>query len=123
MPSNTQNMEDTFSENSRGGRRQMDTEPGMVPWQIRAIIYMGVPAAIACFLVWFVTQVVLVSLNAQQSLLSAQQTTLNSLAQSTSTLQGEHSQIRMVNEAMLKVLQASCANDAKTMENRANCFR
>ena len=110
-------MDVTFAENpKRGGRRQMDSEPGVTPWQVRAIVTMGVPAAIACYLVYILASTVSGAQNNQQA-------TLNNLVMSVSAMQSEHGQIRLLNESMLRVLQASCANNAQTEEKRANCFR
>ena len=110
-------MESTPADNPKKmGRRQMDGESDGIPWWIRAVVYMGVPAAIACYLVYILAQTVAASQTQVQS-------TLNTLAVSVSTMQGEHVQIKVLNEAMLKVLQASCANAAQTEEKRVNCFR
>ena len=110
-------MESTPTDNPKKmGRRQMDSEPDGIPWWIRAIVYMGVPAAIACYLVYVLAQTVAASQTQVQS-------TLNTLVISVSGMQGEHTQIKVLNEAMLKVLQASCANAAQTEEKRVNCFR
>ena len=110
-------MESTFADNPKKmGRRQMDGESSDIPWWIRAVVYMGVPAAIACYLVYILAQTVTASQGQVQ-------TTLNTLVISVSSMQAEHNQIKMLNEAMLKVLQATCANAAQTEEKRANCFR
>jgi hypothetical protein len=108
-------MEPTFSEGPRkSGRRQTDTDG--IPWQIRAIVLMGVPSAIACYLVWVLASNISPSLSAQGQ-------TLNQLVLSVSNMRDEHSQMRAVNEAMLRVLQASCVNNAKDSIERERCLR
>lgn len=98
------------------GRRDMDEGSDGIPWWVRAVIYMGVPAAIACYLVYILAQTVSASQFQMQS-------TLNTLVLSVSAMQSEHGQIKMVNESMLRVLQASCVNSATSEEKRANCLR
>lgn len=110
-------MESTFSDNPKKlGRRHMDGESSDIPWWIRAVVYMGVPAAIACYLVYILAQTVTASQAQVQS-------TLNTLVLSVASMQTEHTQIKMVNEAMLRVLQVTCANQAENADARERCLR
>lgn len=82
------------------------------PWYISAILRVGVPSAIALFLIWFLTSEVksdisvikeAVKIHAEAAIHSAEG-------------------IREQNERLTYILQRICINGARTTEDRNNCL-
>lgn len=86
---------------------------------LNTIVKLGVPGAIAVFLVWRlaggfdVINTRLLAVENQHAAIAAQ-------AEATKDLTGR---VLMSNERVLWVLQVMCANDAKTPEARERCLR
>jgi hypothetical protein len=87
-----------------------------MPWQVKALGIVGVPAAIAIYLVWALVSQIAPAILSMNSLLSAH------VAQMT-TLMGEQTQIKNQNEAIIRILKTSCVNAAKDMVERERCLR
>ena len=67
------------------------------PWQVRLVSAVGVPAAIACYLIWFLTSSVLGAINQHSA---------------------EH---RAELRTLTAVIQQLCVNTAPSDEARAGC--
>jgi hypothetical protein len=80
-----------------------------VPWWVNAIYKVGVPTAIACYLVWFLTTKVQNNLEAIQS----------NVAQHTQdTMQNSRT-----NRQILHMLQTICINEAQNASERNECLK
>lgn len=110
-------MDHSVFDNKEGGRRVSDLGgiDGM-PWQVKAIGIIGVPSAIAIYLVFSIVQGVVPAI-------ANVQTTTNSLVIAMNEMTKDHTAVRIQNENMFRVLQATCVNAAKTNEERERCFR
>lgn len=110
-------MDRAVFDNQEGGRRVTDAGgvDGM-PWQVKAVGIIGVPSAIAIYLVYSMVQGVVPAI-------ANVQTTTNSLVLAMGELTKDHAAVRMQNESMIRILQATCVNAAKTNEERERCFR
>lgn len=83
------------------------------------ILKLGIPGAIAVFLVWRLASgfdVIDVRLRAVES----QHSTIQSQSEAIEDLTGR---VLMSNERVLWVLQVMCANEAKTADARERCLR
>lgn len=105
-------MDDVFDPKSR--RRQSETD-GM-PWQIKAVGLIGVPSAIACYLIWALVSGVV------PAMLSMQQT-MGTLVGTISSITTEHAAQKVQNERIIQILQATCVNAAQTTIDRERCIR
>jgi len=128
MTSVTRTLASTFAEHPKKmGRRELDGVQDGIPWQVRALGYMGVPAAIACYLVWVLAQGIAPAIQTlgttTTNTANAEQNTLNSIVLSLGAMQVEHNQLRTVNEDILNVLKVTCANQAKDPSARERCLR
>lgn len=83
------------------------------PWWIKAITTIGVPSAIALFLVWFVTTQV-------RDNISNIRENLNLHAES--SIKMMHAS-EYQDDKLYRLLQRICANSAKTNTERVECFR
>jgi hypothetical protein len=97
------------------GRRNYDLGIDGMPWWVKAIGFVGVPSAIAMFLVWaLVSNVIPVMLEMQK--------TVNTMAVQVATVSAEHAESKRQTEEMLKVLRGSCLNGAKSYEEKTRCL-
>jgi hypothetical protein len=96
------------------GRRNYDAIDGM-PWWVKAIGFVGVPSAIAMYLIYaLVANVVPAMFDMQRA--------MNNLAVSVGNISTEHAESKRQTEEMLKVLRGSCLNQAKTYEEKSRCL-
>lgn len=86
---------------------------------VTAIVKLGIPGAIAVFLVWRLAGGFDL-INARLQAVESQHATIATVAETTKDLTGR---TLMTNERVLWVLQVMCANDAKTSEARERCLR
>jgi len=95
-----------------GNPKRRTTDSGY-PWWLNAIYKVGVPSAIAIFLVWFMTTQVRDNLNSiKENLMLHSEVNIKSLQAN-----------EFHNDKLFKLLQRICANSAKTNTERVECFR
>ena len=87
-----------------------------LPWWLKAIYQVGVPSAIAVFLVWFVTQGMTFSINRIADNQDMLQKAINVQAGNFEYLVREQMEVK-------GLLQQICANTAVTNKDRALCFQ
>ena len=80
-----------------------------IPWWVNAVYKVGVPTAIACYLVWFLTTRIQSNLEAIQGNLTIH------------TQQSIQSQEH--NKQVLQLLRVICAEGAKNVVERNACFQ
>lgn len=97
----------TDEDEPRNRRREDNT-----PWWIGSIIKLGVPAAIALFLIWFIVSTISPSITFIKENLV--------LHADSATRVGR--EIHEQNEKLMKVLQQICMNSAKNNQERNGCF-
>lgn len=103
-------------DNRKGGRRQSDTSTDGLPWQLKAVGVIGVPSAIAIYLVYSLINGIIPALVNGNALLSSHMSQMGLFVADQTT-------IKMQNEDILKVLRISCTNQAKTDSDRDRCLR
>jgi len=80
-----------------------------IPWWLSAVYKVGVPTAIACYLVWVLASNV-------QTMLKATNEAINSHIQQ----QEEHNKNE---QKQLQLLRVICANAATSRDERNECFK
>jgi len=90
-----------------------------MPEWLNAIVKLGIPGAIAVFLVWRLASGFEV-FDVRLSAIEAQHAHAAVATEAAKDLAGRS---LMTNERVLWVLQVMCANDAKTSEARERCLR
>lgn len=95
-------------------RRSTDTD-GM-PWQVKALGFIGVPSAIALYLVYSLVSGITPAVLSMQSTMSTLVISMNNIAL-------DHAAAKQQNEQILRVLRASCVNSATDNEARERCLR
>ncbi len=103
-------------EDNRRDRRREDN----TPWWIGAIYKLGIPAAIALFLIWFVVATVIPNIQfiKENLVLHA-----NSSSQVGQDLRDQNIRLSQQNERLMRVLQQICINSAKNNQERNGCFQ
>ena len=99
------------------GRRStdsMDTD-GLPIWA-KVIGLIGVPSAIAVYLVWALVSEIAPGLVKVNNLLA------DHIFQMSSFISGQQ-ELKNQNESILRVLRTSCANQSKSDRDRENCLR
>ncbi len=102
------------------GRRPADLDPifqsnGM-PWQVKAVLLIGVPSVIALYLVWSLVHGVI-------PVLLQGQTTMNQILMAMQSVSQEHVSSRQQTDTMIAILRANCVNNSQTAEARERCLR
>lgn len=87
-----------------------------LPWWVSAIYKVGVPTAIACYLVWFLTQRVQTDLDAATQQLNNMQTLM---AAHVTTQE----QSLKVSQEILKAMRKICVNTSDTKADRDECVQ
>lgn len=87
-----------------------------LPWWVKAIFLMGVPSAIACYLVYALVSAVVPGMLGLQEQVSR-------LAIQVGSVQTDHASQKVQNDRIIAILQASCANAAKDNFERDRCFQ
>lgn len=87
-----------------------------MPWQMKAVALIGVPSAIAVYLVWAMVSTVVSSVDITQRMMSEH-------VASTSILSSDQTALRRQNEEIIRVLRTSCVNAAKDNTGREQCLR
>ena len=103
-----------------------DTDNSGMPWWVRAIAYVGVPAAIACFLVWFlVARVDGWQRNADTKLdthIAATVVLADSVRSITLALTEIEREHRESSKRLERYLRQLCVSGAKDREERNQCL-
>lgn len=102
-------------ERRRHPRRESDTPSDGLPWQIKAIGIIGVPSAIALFLVYSMVSGIVPAMLSMQ-------TTMSNIVTAVGNIASDHVQQKAQNEQILKVLRANCVNNAKDAIERERCL-
>jgi len=97
------------------GRRNYDVGIDGMPWWVKAIGFVGVPSAIAMFLIWALVQ------NVVPAVLEMQKT-VNTMAVQVATVSAEHAESKRQTEEVIKVLRGNCINQAKSYEEKNRCL-
>lgn len=84
-------------------------ESSPLPWWVKAIGVVGVPSAIAIYLVWTIASGLVPAMAEMQK-------TLNAVA-------ADHIVSKSQNDNILRVLRASCVNQAQTNDARERCLQ
>lgn len=87
-----------------------------MPWWVKAIGFIGVPSAIAIYLVVALVRGIVPALMDGNKLL------IEHIGQMNSFVSGQQ-EIKNQNTDILRVLKTSCANSAKTEMDREKCLR
>lgn len=87
-----------------------------LPWWVSAIYKVGVPTAIACYLVWILAGKVQTDLEATQN----QMTSMQALMASHIATQERNLK---VNEDILKAMRKICVNTSDTKADRDECVQ
>jgi hypothetical protein len=88
----------------------------VIPWQVKAIATIGIPAAIAIYLVFILANRI------ESSVLSVQGELQRHAVDSSYMIKQNDSFINQLN-SIKQIMQQTCANTARTSEDRRNCFR
>jgi hypothetical protein len=80
-----------------------------LPWWVNAIYKVGVPTAIACYLVWFLTSRVQTNLDIIQIAITKH------VSDQTTSME--------YNRQALNILRTMCVNAAKTDDARTECLK
>lgn len=105
-------------------RRELDdrreTDSQGVPWWVRAIAFVGVPSAIACFLVWTLAGDVRTEATraANTSLANA-----SALVEHQKHTEQLHQNIEKYMNSQLLLMRLLCSNSARSAEERRACFQ
>lgn len=97
------------------GRRNYDVGIDGMPWWVKAIGFVGVPSAIAMYLIYALVANVVPAMFEMQK-------TMNNLAVAVGNISTEHAESKRQTEEMLKVLRGSCLNQAKSYEEKNRCL-
>ncbi len=97
------------------GRRKFDDGSDGMPWWVKAIGFVGVPAAIAMYLIWALVQNVVPAMFEMQK-------TMTTMASSIASVSADHAASKVQNDDILKVLRGTCLNQAKTYDDRMRCL-
>ena len=100
------------------GRREIDVvrlESNGSPWWVRAIYQIGVPSAIALYLVWTITA----TLNTHVRDLQDTNSLLKIHIETTQVIERTHQESE---RSMQRILRAICVNGARTAPDRAGCL-
>lgn len=85
-----------------------------MPWQIKAVGLVGVPSAIAIYLVYTLASGIVPAMQEMSR-------TQNSILIAMTTLSMDHATSRSQNDSILRVLRTTCSNNAQTMDARERC--
>lgn len=85
-----------------------------MPWQVKAIGLVGVPSAIAIYLVYTLASGIVPAMQEMSRMQTSLLLTMNQFAM-------DHSTTKVQNESVLRVLRTTCANNAQTMDARERC--
>lgn len=113
--------DDTF-EARRGGRRKFDDGPNGMPWWVKAIGVVGVPSALAIYLVYTLVSwgnVVVAQANTGKELQAMLTQHVAAMAQ----MATDQASVKEQNVVIIRVLRSSCVNSAKSNEERDRCLR
>lgn len=86
-----------------------------LPWWVNALYKVGAPIAIACYLVWFLTTKVQTDIENVQAV----------VIQHVKDLQDQRDAVKDTNRLMerqLRMLEAMCLHNAKSDEQRQECY-
>ena len=97
------------------GRRNYDIGIDGMPWWVKAIGFVGVPSAIAMYLIYALVANVVPAMFEMQK-------TMNTLAVQIGTVSTEHQESKRQNEEIIKVLRGTCLNQSKTYEEKSRCL-
>jgi hypothetical protein len=91
------------------------SEDGL-PWWVNAIYKVGVPTAIACYLVWFLATRI-------QANMDSYQVSMNNMQKLMETHITEQQEGTRVNKRILEALQMICVNTTDSKNERADCIK
>lgn len=86
-----------------------------MPWQVKAAFLFGAPTVFAAYLIYTVVGGIVPAMVSQQ-------TTMTGIVNALSAIMNEHSAAKQQNEQILRVLRASCVNQAVSNVDRARCL-
>lgn len=89
-----------------------------IPWQVRAIGFIGVPSAIAIYLIWWITSTLAPQLNSISTLLSEHQSTTVAVIEMIKT---DRIHSGVTNDLLVKLLRSNCINNSNNAIERDRC--
>jgi hypothetical protein len=100
---------------------------GGTPWWVRAVAFVGVPSAIALFLVWWLVGMDAVAHASHQELLSSVKRQVDFNSTQLSAAHDERmrfwTEAAKQDEAILRTMQLICLHTARTDTERNECVR
>lgn len=93
--------------------KMVKTAANNLPWWVNAIYKVGVPTAIACYLVWILASKVQTEVEAVQNVVN----------QHVQDQQRNMLEFTKISKEQLKLLRAMCLHSAKTDNQRDDCVQ
>lgn len=100
----------------RLGRREGDPTLDGMPWWVKAIGLVGVPSAIALYLIWALVNAVIPTVVQMQQMLSDHM-------KAQERMREEQSLTNTRTDTIIKVLRITCINQAKDDVSRERCLQ
>lgn len=90
-----------------------------IPWQVRSVFFMGVPSALAIYFAYVIVTSYFTDIKSINNVLIDHNNAAVGLSE---TIKEEHIQHKDYNTEIIKLLLATCVNNAKSELDRNKCL-
>ena len=94
-----------------------------MPWQVKAVLMLGVPSVIALFLVWIFAFKLVVHVEALPRIEAKVDASIEAIRELTQAIKLSADETHKHGERMERLIQIGCVRDSRTERDRVECLR